>query len=116
MFPGSAFDMDEVIILLVRRTVEQRNAICAEYKTKYEKDLVKGLESELAVEPLLIQALFENPADIVVQNLQKAMKVRENWFEIIAMFFAKTETTFSDRVLALMRSYWSMFCVERLTR
>ena len=68
--------MDEVIILLVRRTVEQRNAICAEYKTKYDKDLVKELQTELAVEPSLIQALFENPADIVVQNIHKATKVR----------------------------------------
>ena len=65
-----------MIILLVRRTVKQRNAICAEYKTKYDKDLVKELQTELAVEPSLIQALFENPADIVVQNLQKATKVR----------------------------------------
>ncbi|XP_028396288.1 uncharacterized protein LOC114520254 isoform X2 [Dendronephthya gigantea] len=71
---SSAFDMDEVIMLLVRRTVQQRNEIASEYKTKYEKDLVKELEGELAVEPSLIQALFENPADIVVKNLQKATK------------------------------------------
>ncbi|CAB3986629.1 annexin A6-like [Paramuricea clavata] len=71
---SSAFDMDEVIMLLVRRTVEQRNAICTEYKAKYEKDLIKELENELGVEPSLIQALFENPADIVVKNLQKATK------------------------------------------
>ena len=29
--------MDEVIMLLVRRTVEQRNAIVVEYKAKYEQ-------------------------------------------------------------------------------
>ena len=44
LFSGSAFDMDEVIILLVRRTVEQRNAICTEYKEKYEKVWIKHVK------------------------------------------------------------------------
>jgi hypothetical protein len=44
LFSGSAFDMDEVIILLVRRTVEQRNAICTEYEAKYEKVWIRHVK------------------------------------------------------------------------
>jgi hypothetical protein len=55
------------------------------------QDLIKELESELAIDPSLIQALFENPSGIVVKNLQKATKVRQEFYsEINTIFRDKT--------------------------
>jgi len=74
---GAGTNVDVVIAILTSRTKSQRTQICVRYKLKYQKDLLKELEAEVALSGNLlttIQHLMWKKSVLDAQALRKAIK------------------------------------------
>jgi uncharacterized protein YijF (DUF1287 family) len=62
-------------MLLVRRTVEQRNAICTEYKAKYEKVWIIHFYSFVMLHSRILDLVTFFRRHAVSKTLEKMLKI-----------------------------------------